>query len=88
MRGKIYETGRSLKSKRVPANLGAVTSGAAAETVLRVNGHELRHAVTFSSVKAGQAFWYENSNGLVELAVNRGRADVRLGVEVGSPVVL
>ena len=64
---------------------GLRAGAVATDTVLRVNGHELRHAVTFSSVKAGQAFWYENSNGLVELAVNRGRADAMLGLEVGTP---
>ena len=55
----------------------------AVSAVLQVNGHELRRAVTFSSVGTGQAFWYENANGLVELAVNRGRADAKLGIEVG-----
>ena len=30
--------------------------------------------------------WYENSNGLVEIAVNRGRADRELGLAVGSDV--
>jgi S-adenosylmethionine hydrolase len=31
-------------------------------------------------------FWYENSNGLVEIAVNQGRADLDLGLAIGSPV--
>jgi S-adenosylmethionine hydrolase len=61
---------------------GAVGSDAA----LRVNGQELHQAVTFSEVGAGQAFWYVNSNGLVEIAVNRGRADVLLGLEVGTSI--
>ena len=34
----------------------------------------------------GEAFWYENSNGLAEIAVNRGRADPDLGLAVGTPV--
>ena len=58
----------------------------AAPSLLRVNGHELRRAVTFSSVDTGQAFWYENANGLVEIAVNRGRAETVLGVQIGTPV--
>ena len=65
---------------------GLRAGAVATDTVLRVNGHELRQAVTFSSVEAGQAFWYENSNGLVELAVNRGRADVKLDIGVGTPL--
>ncbi len=67
---------------------GLRAGAVAASTVLRVNGRELPRAVTFSSVDAGQAFWYENANGLVEIAVNRARADVTLGVEVGTAVEL
>jgi S-adenosylmethionine hydrolase len=49
-------------------------------------GDKLRvmHAATFSAVPEGQAFWYENSNGLVEIAVNRGRAADRLNLAIGS----
>jgi len=36
----------------------------------------------------GEAFWYENSNGLVEIAVNSGRADAVLGLGLGASVVL
>jgi S-adenosylmethionine hydrolase len=54
--------------------------------VLTVNGHMLRNAATFSSVPEGAAFWYGNSNGLIELAVNQGRADKVLGLSVGSEV--
>jgi S-adenosylmethionine hydrolase len=54
-------------------------------TCLRVSGHALPRARTFSDVPAGVAFWYENSNGLVEIAVNAGRADAALGLAIGSP---
>jgi S-adenosylmethionine hydrolase len=53
---------------------------------LAAAGHQIAHANTFSSVSAGTAFWYVNSNGLVEIAVNNGRADVRLGLAVGREV--
>jgi S-adenosylmethionine hydrolase len=53
---------------------------------VRVGGRLCRRARTFSSVAANSAFWYENANGLVEIAVNRGRADRLLGLRVGSPV--
>jgi len=46
------------------------------------------HAATFSAVPAGHAFWYENSNGLVEIAVNRGRAADRLGLAIGSELTV
>lgn len=58
-----------------------------AETaVLTVNGRSLPQAQTFSDVSEGAAFWYENSNGLVEIAVSRGRADTVLDIQAGTPV--
>ena len=49
-----------------------------------VNGHRLARARTFSDLPEGSAFWYENSSGLVEFAVNQGDAKSTLGIEVGS----
>jgi S-adenosylmethionine hydrolase len=53
---------------------------------LAVGGRVLDRARTFSDQPAGGAFWYENSNGLAEIAVNQGRANLALGLSVGSPV--
>ena len=53
---------------------------------LRVCDHTLTWARTFGEVEMGESFWYENANGLVEIAVNRGRAAERLGLQVGEPV--
>lgn len=58
----------------------------AAEAVLVIGKHRIAHADTFSGVPAGTALWYENSNGLAEIAVNLGRADRALRLEIGSPV--
>jgi|AGTN01.3.fsa_nt_gi Uncharacterized conserved protein len=56
---------------------------------LRVGEQVLACADTFSAVAPGRAFWYRNSVGLVEIAVNRGRAaDALPGLSVGSAVVL
>jgi S-adenosyl-L-methionine hydrolase (adenosine-forming) len=55
---------------------------------LEVSGRVLEHARTFSDVPAGEAFWYENSNGLAEIAVNAGRAADVLRLEIGSPVAV
>jgi S-adenosylmethionine hydrolase len=49
-------------------------------------GRVLERAGTFSDRPPGTAFWYENSNGLVEIAVNRGHADRELGLAIGLPV--
>ena len=57
-------------------------------TYLRVSGRVLPRARTFSDVPAGTAFWYENSNGLAEIAVNAGRADAALDLALDSPVII
>ncbi len=53
---------------------------------LMVAGRRIAHACTFSAVAPGEAFWYENANGLVEIAVNRGDARKELGLVIGSPL--
>jgi S-adenosylmethionine hydrolase len=55
---------------------------------LSAAGQMLEHARTFSDLPPGGAFWYENSNGLVEIAVNQGRADRALGLSTGAPVAI
>lgn len=54
--------------------------------IFGMNGIKMRRARTFTDVPQGAAFWYENSNGLVEIAVNRGRAEEILGVHVGMKI--
>lgn len=53
---------------------------------LAVGPHRLAHAETFSAVPPGEAFWYRNSCGLVEIAVNQGRAADVLKLGIGCPV--
>ena len=57
-----------------------------ANAIVAVGARRLRRLRTFSDAASGAAFWYENANGLVEIAVNRGRADRALGLRVGTPV--
>ncbi|MGR9012055.1 MAG: SAM hydrolase/SAM-dependent halogenase family protein [Gammaproteobacteria bacterium] len=54
--------------------------------ILLVNGFAIKQADTFGSVQEQQAFWYENSSGLVEIAVNKGRAEQQLDLELGMRV--
>jgi S-adenosyl-L-methionine hydrolase (adenosine-forming) len=56
------------------------------DTRLAAASRVLERARTFSDRPPGTAFWYENSNGLAEIAVNQGRADRDLGLAIGSPV--
>jgi S-adenosylmethionine hydrolase len=55
---------------------------------LEIAGRELPHARVFGEAPPGAPFWYENSSGLVEIAVNRGNAARALGLEVGAPVAV
>jgi S-adenosylmethionine hydrolase len=61
---------------------------AAGVTGLSIAGRALPRARTFADAPPGTAFWYENSNGLAEIAVNGGRADTTLGLGVGTPIAL
>jgi S-adenosylmethionine hydrolase len=56
------------------------------KTRLVAGGQTLTSAATFSAVPPGKAFWYVNSNGLAEIAVNGARADTALGLAIGNPV--
>jgi S-adenosylmethionine hydrolase len=56
--------------------------------VIEIAGHGVARATTFSDVGAGVGFWYENSSGLAEIAVNQGRAANRLGLRIGDGFVL
>jgi S-adenosylmethionine hydrolase len=68
------------------AMTGLRASRLAEKARLAVAARALERATTFSDRPPGAAFWYENSNGLAEIAVNRGRADRDLGLVIGSPV--
>ena len=54
--------------------------------VLEVEGFQIRHAETFAAVSPGETFWYENSMGLIELAVNQGSASQILILDIGSRI--
>ena len=57
-------------------------------SVLRAGERQIAPARTFSDVAPGTAFWYENANGLAEIAVNCGRADETLGLTIGSEIYI
>ena len=70
------------------AMTGLRAAGLKATQKLGIGGQELSRANTFGDVPTGQAFWYENANGLVEIAVNQGSAAQQLGLRLGSAVAL
>ncbi len=48
-----------------------------------IGAHSVCHASTFSAVPEGTPFWYVNSSGLVEIAVNCGDASEFFSVGIG-----
>ena len=56
------------------------------DRVIAAAGRRLGRARTFADTPQGEAFWYENANGLAEIAVTGGRAADVLGLSVGTAV--
>lgn len=55
-------------------------------SVLAVAGRQLQYGEVFAAVTPGMPFWYANSMGLVEIAVNKGSAAEVLGLRIGLEV--
>lgn len=51
-----------------------------------VAGETFKHSESFGFVDKGAGFWFINSVGLLELAVNRGSAAAQYRLKVGDPV--
>ncbi len=54
--------------------------------LLGINGHRLHWASTYSEVPPGAGFFYENSIGLLEIAVNQGNAAQRFNAKIGDTI--
>ncbi|MEY3219974.1 MAG: hypothetical protein RIT27_1331 [Pseudomonadota bacterium] len=72
---------------------GNLFSGIRATTLsktanIKMEEHTFSYAETFSNVKKGQGFWYENSIGLVELAINQGNAAHTYQTCIGKSITL
>ena len=59
---------------------GSISQG----TVFKINGHKIPYARTFSAIGYGEAFWYSNSIGLIEISVNQGSAETEFQLSVGN----
>jgi S-adenosylmethionine hydrolase len=55
-----------------------------AGAMVKIGERLLPRAATFADKPKGTGFWYENSIGLVEIAVSQGRATDAFGLEVGA----
>jgi hypothetical protein len=68
------------------AHTGIRASGIPRDALLDAGGRRLPYARVFSETAEAAAFWYENSQGLVEIAVNRGSAAQLLQLKIGDGV--
>jgi S-adenosyl-L-methionine hydrolase (adenosine-forming) len=55
-------------------------------TRLLVKGQIVSYARTFSEMQAGEPFWYENANGLVEIAMKEASAAKKLSLAIGDTI--
>jgi S-adenosylmethionine hydrolase len=63
---------------------GVRAADLAATARVRFRDADIERARTFAAVPVGQLFWYENANGLVEIAVNQGSAAQVLSAAIGD----
>ena len=63
---------------------GLRASNVPREATIEAAGHRLRYARVFADAPDGSAFWYENSSGLVEIALSRDSAAAQLGLKIGD----
>jgi S-adenosylmethionine hydrolase len=68
------------------AMTGARASSLANNAAVEVAGRRILRGQKFADVPVGEALWYENANGLAEIAVNGGSAAATFGLSPGSPV--
>ena len=65
---------------------GVRGSNLAENRIVTANGVKFRYAKTFGFVGKGEGFWFVNSAGLLELAINSGNAARRHDLKVGDLV--
>ena len=58
------------------------------DAVLECAGSSIAHAAVFARGPADQPFWYVNSCGLVEIAIDHACAAAKLGLRIGTSVSL
>lgn len=56
------------------------------QTCLNIAGQACGYQRVFAEAPLGSAFWYENANGLVEIAITGGSVQAKLGIEIGMTI--
>lgn len=67
---------------------GLRACSAGAEQAVEFKGQRIPRVRTFSDVATGRPLCYENSSGLIEIAVNCGRADIFFKASIGDLINL
>ncbi len=67
---------------------GLRASSLPADAALIYRGEAIQRVTTFSDRAVGQPLCYENANGLLEIAVNQGRADNYFKASIGDVLTL
>jgi S-adenosyl-L-methionine hydrolase (adenosine-forming) len=70
------------------AMTGMRAASLAPDALLAAGGRRIARARTFAEVPEGEPLWYENANGLAEIALNGGSAAAALGLAPGVPVTV
>jgi S-adenosyl-L-methionine hydrolase (adenosine-forming) len=65
---------------------GLRAAGVPRNATIGIRGQRVAYARIFAEAQTGEAFWYENSIGLVEIASRRASAAKLLGIALGDPV--
>ncbi|MCC6611402.1 MAG: SAM-dependent chlorinase/fluorinase [Burkholderiales bacterium] len=65
---------------------GLRAAGLPTDRRLVAHDREIAHARVFAEAPSGKPFWYENSAGLVEIAMRGASAARALGLAIGDPV--
>jgi S-adenosylmethionine hydrolase len=66
--------------------IGARAREMSGDSSVRYGNHVIPYAKVFCAAAEGALFWYENSLGLLEIAINKGSAASLLGARVGDDV--
>ena len=65
---------------------GLVAAGLPDSAMIDVAGQRCGYRRTFAEAQSGELFWYRNSNGLVEIAMNEDSASGNAGLGIGDRV--
>ena len=56
------------------------------ESILHIKGEKVYFSKTYTTMPDGQVCWYVNSNGLIEIALNKDNAGLKYDIKIGEAV--